>query len=121
MKKLFLSLVGIWYRKIQSGEKNEEYRVVNEYWAKRLTKGCKDKVALNELWKSIREGYYYNYRLGKIDFNEGYYSEVEFTLGYPKKDDTSRRMVKQIESITIGFGNPKWGAWSAPVFIIKYK
>jgi hypothetical protein len=106
---------------IESGEKPEEYRLVNEYWVKRLTKGCTDKTALNELQKRIRKGDWYNYRIGEVDFNKGYYSEVEFTLGYPKKGDMSRRMVKQIESITIGFGNPEWGAPMFPVFIIRYK
>ena len=50
------------------------------------------------------------------------YTHVEFTLGYPKKGDTSRRMVKEIDSIKVGKGNPEWGApEDKEVFIIKFK
>ena len=122
MNKLYLSLITKWFRMTQTGEKPEEYREITEYWAKRLTKGCTDKDALKELWWSIKGGFWYNYRLTEIDFNEGYYSEVELTLGYPRKNDKTRRLTKQINSITIGFGNPEWGApTNRPVFIIKYK
>lgn len=35
-KVLHLHLHAVWYRLIESGEKKEEYREVNEYWSKRL-------------------------------------------------------------------------------------
>ena len=106
----------------QTGEKPEDYREITEYWAKRLTKGCNDKGAVRELMYNIKNNIGINYLLTLIDFNEGYYSEAELTLGYPRKDDNTRRLIKQIDSITIGFGNPKWGApTNRPVFIIKYK
>lgn len=45
---------------------------------------------------------------------------VEFTLGYPPKDEMSRRMRFEIEKITIGEGVPEWGAESGKnYYIIK--
>jgi hypothetical protein len=47
---------------------------------------------------------------------------LHFTLGYPKKGDTSRRMIKEIDSIKVGKCNPEWGApEDKEVFIIKFK
>lgn len=45
---------------------------------------------------------------------------VEFTLGYPPKGETSRRMRFKIEKITIGAGVPEWGAaQDTTYFVIK--
>ena len=42
------------------------------------------------------------------------YTHVVFSYGY-----TKRTMTFEIESITIGKGNPEWGAPTEDVFIIK--
>lgn len=42
------------------------------------------------------------------------YTHVKFSYGY-----TKRTMTFEIESITIGKGNPEWGAPTEEVFIIK--
>lgn len=57
---LILPVKRIYFEQIASGEKPEEFRLANAYWAKRLE--------------------------GK-DF-----SRVIVTLGYPHKDDSSRRL-----------------------------
>lgn len=80
---LYLPLKEIWYRLIESGIKLEEYRKITKYWTTRL----------------IQE-----------DGTPKPYTEVQFTLGYPKADDMSRRMTFKIKGIRIGEGNPDWGA-----------
>lgn len=48
------------------------------------------------------------------------FDAVEFTLGYPPKGDTSRRMRFEIEHIGIGTGVLEWGAESGKkYFVIK--
>lgn len=91
---------------IVAGEKEEEYRIIKGYWAKRLllvrseleepfSKLDKD---LSEKWDSISP------EMAKYCFNSPYYKTVPFTHvlfinGY-RKD--SPRIEKEIESITIG-------------------
>ena len=88
---LHLPLKAKWYEMIESGVKTEEYREIKTYWAKRLT--CCN-----------RKGY--------IMFTN--YTHVKFSYGY-----TKRTMTFKIKSITIGEGNPEWGAPNEDVFIIK--
>lgn len=100
MTTLTLSLKKKWYDMIASGEKKEEYREVTEYWNKRLCVLLADYVD----------------RFFRIK----HFDTVTFTLGYPKKDDMSRRMTFRIENITIGKGKPEWGAKPEQTyFIIK--
>ena len=129
-KKKVLKLVVSkqWFDMIASGEKTEEYRIIKDYWAKRLllvrseledpfSKLDKD---LSEKWDSISP------EMAKYCFNSPYYKSVPFTHvlfinGY-RKD--SPRIEKEIESITIG--KPKKGLcpdkWlDTEFFIIKFK
>ena len=129
-KKKVLKLVVSkqWFDIIASGEKTEEYRIIKDYWAKRLllvrseledpfSKLDKD---LSEKWDSISP------EMAKYCFNSPYYKTVPFTHvlfinGY-RKD--SPRIEKEIESITIG--KPKKGLcpdkWlDTEFFIIKFK
>lgn len=46
--------------------------------------------------------------------SDKHYDAVQFSYGY-----TKRTMLFELESITIGKGNPKWGAPNKDVFIIK--
>ena len=129
-KKKVLKLVVSkqWFDMIASGEKTEEYRIIKDYWAKRLllvrseledpfSKLDKD---LSEKWDSISP------EMAKYCFNSPYYKTVPFTHvlfinGY-RKD--SPRIEKELESITIG--KPKKGLcpdkWlDTEFFIIKFK
>jgi len=97
--KLHLSLKEKWYRMIEKGEKKEEYREITQYWVRRLVQ----KESPLEIEPVL-------YRQ---------YDEVEFTLGYPKKEDKSRRMTFEIKKIDIGLGSSEWGApKNQRVFII---
>ena len=89
---LHLSLKQIWYDLISNGEKLEEYRLINGYWVKRLVE--KVYSAINCVPMVFVKPY----------------THVELSLGYPKADDWSRRMLFEIESISIGRGNTNWGA-----------
>ena len=60
---LILAVKREYFEQIKAGTKTEEYRLCSEYWTKRLV---------------ARERPYRN---------------VIITLGYPKKDDTERRIV----------------------------
>jgi len=117
MKRLILPLKGIWYDKNKSGEKTEEYRLITPYWVNRFI----DDVYLGS-FKSIEydpeneEEYarkVYNLvgqyaRIGLNVFKR--FDELEFTKGYPRKDDAERRMVKRKPEICIGYGLESMGA-----------
>lgn len=48
------------------------------------------------------------------------FDTVEFSLGYPRRDDWSRRMLFELKEIAIGRGKVDWGApANEDVYIIK--
>lgn len=111
MKILHLSLKKEFYTLIESGVKTEEYREIKPYWEKRLI----DYKALKSDYEWIA---FRRIVLGKCTnpcehYPKGY-THVKFSYGY-----TKRTMTFEIESITIGKGNPEWGAPTEEVFIIK--
>ena len=97
-KTLHLTLKKEWFDMIKNGEKKEEYRDIVPYWTRRLCeKNSKENV----------------YEISKFE-------DVEFTLGYPKKDDPDKRMKFKIKDIIIGLGKPEWGATEGVhYFVIK--
>ena len=99
-KILDLPLKKVWYEMIESGEKTEEYREIKPYWCKRF---------LN------MDTPLFSYRNGYQESNVKGYTHVRFRYGY-----TKRTMTFNIDEITIGVGNPKWGAPEEEVFIIKF-
>lgn len=106
MKTLVLPLKKKWFDMIKSGEKLEEYREINEYWKKRLT-----------LWLFMGESFRDNDVIVPKE-----YDTITFTLGYPRKDDTERRITFKNPSIWIGEGLEKWGAEKGKqYFIITWK
>lgn len=111
MKILDMPLKGEWYNMIEANIKTEEYREVKPYWTKRLL-GCDynlsyDKKATSCFGCSRLK---YGGIIPKI-------THVRFRYGY-----TSRTMLREIESISIGYGKPEWGApTDRQVFIIKFK
>lgn len=114
MKTLVLPLKKKWFEMIKSGEKLEEYREINKYWSNRLI--FKDvfydfeSISMEELTKSIMDCSDTEF------FND--FSEVEFTCGYPRKDDTERRITFKNPSIRIGEGLEKWGAEKGKYYFI---
>lgn len=69
MTDLVLPLKAVYFNQIKAGTKPKEFRLVNEYWAKRL--------------------------IGRA------YTRVVLTLGYPKADDTERRISCPWQGYTI--------------------
>lgn len=121
MKILDLVLKSKWYDMIASGEKREEYREIKPYWAQRLfltgdymvvLKPHEYKAGTEEYAKCIK-------RLSQPNGYSDYarfdrYTHVRFRRGY-----TSATMLFKCQGITIGKGNPEWGAPEKEVFIIK--
>lgn len=97
-KTLTLTLKRQWFDLIKSGVKLEEYRELKECWYKRL---CREQNP-NQPWLNPMGGIYFKIR---NDFDT-----LVFTLGYPKKTDTERRLVFKNPKIRIDTGNPDWGA-----------
>lgn len=122
-KELQLPLKGKWFRMIESGEKKEEYREINEYWTKRMhtcTEDCCDAHKDGSCLKTCKAAYIHLNHIYNGN-RTGPYTHVHFTLGYPRKDDASRHMVKRIKEITIGTGRPEWGAEPGKeYFVIKF-
>lgn len=123
MKPLQLTLKKKWYDMILSGEKTEEYRDLKPYWATRLL--YKIPVPWGGFmwaWKDVLAGDYSfknweNAMGGAPAFRE--FEHAQFTNGY--RSD-SRRMLREIESISIGEGRPEWGAEEGKkYFVIKLK
>ena len=73
-----------WFDMFASGEKNEEYRALTPYWARRLTQ----KTSTGHL------------RFKRFD-------EVVITCGYPAKSDKTRRLVFEHAGTRIGKGKPE--------------
>ena len=96
---LHLPLKKQWYEMIESGIKTEEYREIKPYWTRRF-------IGMNQPLFSFRYGYQ------QANFKG--YTHVRFSYGY-----TNRTMTFEIKEITIGKGNPEWGAPKEDVFIIK--
>lgn len=101
MKTLTLSLKKKWFDKIKSGEKLEEYREITDYYRKRFFDG----------WDSVQAGgfWWYNKTFEKFPIYK-FFDRLVFTLGYPKADDTERRLEFKNPKIKIGEGRPEWGA-----------
>jgi len=94
MKILDLVLKGKWYDMEVSGEKPEEYREIKGYWIHRLLRGgyIRNTIPLFQQYTHVR-------------IRRGY---TNITALFP------------IKEMTIGYGNPEWGApTEREVFIIK--
>lgn len=107
-KVLRLSVCKKWFDMIVAGTKNEEYREVKAYWAKRLTTNC-------ECYYDVANEYY----CGRIIYRP--FTHVLFINGYSKN---SPRIEKKIKEIFIGM--PKKGLcpdeWlETGFFIIKFE
>lgn len=135
--KLTLSLKQIYWDMIVNDGKDEEYREITPYWCNRLLyqkplgidnwekylTDCRKVREIADRTPGSFGAMVSSWQHLLIDYiGLRGHTEIDFTLGYPKRDDESRHMYKIIESITIGFGNPEWGApKDREVFIIKYR
>ena len=107
-KVLRLIVCKKWFDMIVAGTKNEEYREIKAYWAKKLTTNC-------ECYYDVANEYY----CGRIIYRP--FTHVLFINGYSKN---SQRIEKKIKEICIGM--PKKGLcpeeWlETGFFIIKFE
>ena len=124
---LDLPLKKEWYKMIESGIKKEEYREIKPYWCNRLLYG--GPLGINEYWKpflqktheSIKENgekwpnAFNLEHLLVFEYGTRAYTHIRFRYGY-----TKRTMLFELKEITIGMGNPEWGApEDKEVFILK--
>lgn len=127
-RNLHLVLMHKWYEMIASGEKREEYRRITPYWCNRL---LYPQPLGEDYWEEIlkrgeelRETDYrdmpklrsWQHLLIETDGLRPY-TEVTFHDGY-----SGPTITFNIENITIGEGNPEWGAKTGTeYFKIKFK
>ena len=119
MKTLVLVLKHKWYDMIDSGVKKEEYRKIKPYWEERLLdyKTLSRYVEDNRTKLRVMQ-LLFPHRPAIDDvcgqFPRGY-THVRFHRGY-----TPVSMTFAVKEITVGMGNPAWGAPDGePVFIIR--
>lgn len=124
MKILDAPLMFVWYDMIVIGEKPEEYREIKPYWFKRFV----DYDPESYIDRNPIPTYFGNSApfdtpakailwdldlAGALKFKQ--FTHIRFRRGY-----TKTTMLFEIKSISIGFGNSKWGAPNdKEVFIIK--
>lgn len=111
---LQLSLKKQWFEMTKAGIKTEDYREINPYWYRRL---------LNPLPKYYTVVYFTKEEMIKGLANRGFkkFDTNIMTLGYPKSTDAERILKLEHKGITIGYGNPEWGAEKNKLyFIIKH-
>lgn len=92
-----------WFYMIQSEEKPEEYRDITPYWCKRF-------LDVGDLRIDYIDEETIEFMVNESIFKLRKFLRVTFTLGYPKREDTSRRMTFDYPEIRIGTGRPEWGA-----------
>ena len=125
MRALQLVLKKKWFDMIADGIKHEEYREIKPFWMKRLyymlacdADGGYDRLTMTEgearnVIEHLEEDLHY----GNIEPRP--FDGVMFYLGYAKDRP---KMYVPIERITIGTGNPEWGAEPGKkYFVIKLK
>lgn len=105
-KILHLTLRRKWYDMILSGVKKEEYREIKPYWCKRLI--------YDNMWQTI-EGNPVIYKSALLHTFK-HFDIIRFTNGYSKNAPT---FDIECKGISIGVGNPEWGAPTEQVFILS--
>lgn len=92
MADLVLPLKREYFEQIKAGTKTEEYRLCNSYWERRL--------------------------YGRF----GSYDRIILTLGYPRRDDTERRLVLPWRGFTIKtITHPHFGPDPVRVYAIDVR
>lgn len=106
MTDLHLPLKREHFEQIRDGVKTEEYRLFNDYWRRRLTREWPPSIPGDE---------------GKIVVNR-HYDRIILTLGYPRRDDGSRRIIRPYRWYTIKtIVHPHFGPDPVQVFAIDVR
>lgn len=89
-RTLVLPLKAQYFNEIKAGTKTEEFRLCTPYWQNRL----------------------------KSPF--GYFDQIVLTLGYPKRGDESRRLLRPWQGFTVKtITHPHFGPHPVEVYAIK--
>ena len=121
---LHLPVKAEWYDMQECGEKTEEYREITPYWFQRLYQRKSKYLAMGVGHLTTDDAEYCcQHDLRYILKGEGFkdlelkpYTHVCFRYGY-----TKRCFIHRIDEITVGMGNPAWGAPpDREVFIIRH-
>ncbi|WP_101690715.1 hypothetical protein [Dysgonomonas massiliensis] len=115
-KILRLTLKKQWFDMIASGVKKEEYREIKDYWTNRLVWLLNPEKfdSITDLTERLKDNAMIVERKSYLEY--AFYTHVEFTNGYGKHRP---QITFEFKGITIGKGNPEWGAPLEDVFIIK--
>lgn len=114
-KTLTLPLNKKWFDMIKSGMKKEDYREIKPYYEKRLLdyKAIKADAQVLAFKRYILR---IPYDVCK-DYPRGF-DTIVFTLGYPKADDTERRLVFKNPRVRFGEGKQEWGAVPGKLYFV---
>jgi len=123
MKTLHLNLIKIWFDKILSKEKKEEYREVKPFWCSRflIYEGKHRSVKWWTLFfhheSDPTEAIIELIKFGDIDFKE--FNTITFSNGM-KPIEILPRFEIELKGIEIDFGVSEWGAKDhTKYFVIK--
>lgn len=116
---LIFNLKKEWFEKIKSREKTHEYRLQTEYWIKRIMNFLGNSNVKLRLIKAINEGDYFEFR---TDACFPYSRAVCFCCGYPKKEESSKRIYGLIKKISANIdGRDTDLEINEPVFDIEFE
>ena len=114
---LHLPIKGKWFDLIKSGEKKEEYRDISTFYRERL---CPDSGhCMNDFGSPpipVSVGSPDDNDIVFAVFSWRPFKVLHLTHGY---GHDKPQLWAHIEEITIGKGNPEWGAPAEDVFILK--
>lgn len=109
---LVLPIKKIWFDMIHTGEKKEEYREIKPYYSNRLKRELKLRDSITGKLFSpgdlsdLSEENIQNYIRCEDERDEPLFVETLFRNGYSNDSPSFKTVCR----VTIGQGNPKWGA-----------
>ena len=119
MKTLTLPLKKKWFDMIKAGVKKEEYREIKDHYLHMLY----NYAEMQKFFGIPPQPYHFDrpqiFHTKQFQKN---FDLLVFTLGYPKADDTERRLVFKNPKIRIGEGKLEWGAEQGKqYFVIEWE
>ena len=107
---LYMPVSAEWFKLIKDGIKRVEYREIKAYWIKRLFWSKTDE-GVTYVPEKLAEYLAMESNLALLSLKRYIakgmllpaYNLIEFTEGYPKKDDTERRARYKLVNIAVGF------------------
>jgi hypothetical protein len=115
MKTLTLSLKKQWFDMIKAGVKKEEYRKIKDHYFHMLY----NYAEMQKFFGIPPQPYYFDRpQVFHTKQFQKSFDRIVFTLGYPKADDTERRLVFKNPRIRIGTGRPELGAEPGKLYFV---